>query len=99
MRLIYNLLKVNSLILIFVVSVRGTTFICTLHIHIAAITTIITHDLLPSGLEARLVERRTIKSGGREFESRRGQICFPLPRAVSHFHIRANTQKQFHGFK
>ena len=42
----------------------GTIFICTIHIHIAAITTIITHDLLPCGLVAQSVEQRTIKSGG-----------------------------------
>ena len=46
-----------------------TTFICTLHIHIAAITAIITQDLLPSGLVAQSIEQRTIKSRSCGFDS------------------------------
>ena len=45
--------------LICVLSTSGTTFICTLHFHFAAVITIITHDLLPSGLVAQSVEPRS----------------------------------------
>ena len=41
---------------------------------------------------------RTIKSGGRGFDSRRDQRFFSLPRAISHFLTRANAQWGIHGF-
>ena len=60
----------------FVVSACSATFICTPHNHIADFTTIITHNLLPSGLVAQSVEQRTIKYGGLAFDSRRGRGFF-----------------------
>ena len=45
--------------MICVLNTSGTTFICTLHIHIAAIATIITQDLLPSDLVAQSAEKIT----------------------------------------
>ena len=47
-----------------------------IHIHLNIITTTITHDLFPSGLADQLVEKRTIKTGGRGFDSRRGWSFF-----------------------
>ena len=55
----------------------------------AAIATIITHDLLPSGFVAQSVEQQTI-------DSRRGQGIFSLPRAIPHFLTRANAQWEIH---
>ena len=73
-------------------SASGTTSISTLHIHIAAITAIDTHDLLPSGLApvwprtpvAQSVVRRTIPA---EVED-----LFSLPRVISYFLSGANAQ-------
>ena len=72
------------------------------HIHIAEITTIITYDLLLSGLVARSVEPRS--SVGRATVGQI-QIRFPprskifsLPRALSHFLTWANAQWEIHGF-
>ena len=57
---------------------------CTLHRHIAASTTsLITHDLLSSGLVPQSVEQQTIISEGSGFDSR--QRLFSLPRALAHF--------------
>ena len=44
--------------IICIISASSKTFICTIHIHIAAITSTITHALLPSDLVAQLVEQR-----------------------------------------
>ena len=49
--------QTSNIIQMNVVNDLDTTFICTLHIHITAITTMITHELLPSGLVPQLVEQ------------------------------------------
>ena len=58
----------------------------------------ITHDLLPTGLVAQSVEQRTIKSGGRVFDSCRGRRLFSSPFAISHFLTRANAHWEIPGF-
>ena len=57
-----------------------------------------THDLLLSGLVAQSVEQRTIRSGGRGFDSHWCQRFCSLPRAISYFLTRANAQWEIHGF-
>ena len=59
-----------------ILSACGTTLICTIHIYIATTSTLITHELRLSGFVAQSVQQRTIKSIGRGFDSRQGQIFF-----------------------
>lgn len=75
-----------------VIYVSGTTLICTLHIHIATVTIIITHDLLPSALVAKSVGRIAT-------EVKDCFVLFFLPCPVSHFLTRAKAQWEFHGFR
>ena len=60
----------------------GTIFICILHIHIAAVSTIITHDLylLPSGFVAQSDDQ--IRWSWVRYPPR-SDVFFPLRRAIS----------------
>ena len=49
------------------------------------INILISHDQLPSGLVAQLVEQTVICSGGRGFEPHRGQRSFLFPRIMGLF--------------
>ena len=72
-----------------------TRLVCMcVHIHFAAIITIMTHDLFACDLIAT-VDQIPHSSCG--FDSCQSQIIFSLPLVVYHFLTRANTHQEING--